>query len=110
MIPQRRKKPRRVDPERCPAHLAWIRGFNCSAQGCKAGPIEAHHVRMGSNAGLGIKPADERAIPLCQTHHAQLDSPSWSEREFYRVHAIDTEALISHFIHHSPPLRRRRAA
>lgn len=110
MLPQRRKKPRRVDPERCPAHLQFIRGHYCAVAGCLGHPIEAHHVRLGSHAGLGIKPSDERAIPLCHPHHMQLDSPGWSEARFYAEHKIDTEKLIAWFISHSPPLRRRRVA
>lgn len=32
-------------------------------------PIEAAHVRLGSGAGMGQKPDDFRAAPLCKFHH-----------------------------------------
>lgn len=34
-------------------------------------PIEAAHVRFGSGAGMGQKPCDFFAVPLCRDHHAQ---------------------------------------
>lgn len=113
MIPHRRKKPRRVDRERCPAHLQWVRGFECCGRDGPTpcdGAIEAHHVRLGSYAGLGIKPADDRAIPLCHSHHMLLDSPGWSEARFYREYDIPIDQVLWWFVSHSPPLRRRRAA
>lgn len=110
MIPRRRKRPRRVDPERCQGHLQFVRGFDCSVAGCKETPVDPHHVRLGNLAGASRKPPDDQAIPLCRMHHSQLDSWGWSEARFYAHYKLDTAALVRWFQDHSPPLRRRRAA
>src|SRR5215469_16753259 len=51
-------------------HLAFVRQLPCVACG-KAAPSEAAHVRTGTDAGVGIKPADRYAVPLCVTCHAK---------------------------------------
>ena len=50
-------------------HLAFVRQLPCVACG-KAGPSEAAHVRTGANGGVGVKPADRYAVPLCNACHA----------------------------------------
>ena len=50
-------------------HLAFVRQLPCVACG-KAAPSEAAHVRTGTDAGVGIKPADRYAVPLCASCHA----------------------------------------
>ena len=45
---------------------------------------QAHHVRFGHKAGMGIKPDDYRSIPLCQKHHDDAHNakiPPWIGRE-----------------------------
>jgi len=51
-------------------HLTFVRQLPCVACG-KAAPSEAAHVRTGTDAGVGIKPADRYAVPLCTTCHAK---------------------------------------
>ena len=51
-------------------HLAFVRQLPCVACG-KAAPSEAAHVRTGTDAGVGIKPADRYAVPLCVSCHAK---------------------------------------
>src|SRR5499427_8044291 len=51
-------------------HLAFVRQLPCVACG-KAAPSEAAHVRTGTDAGVGIKPADRYAVPLCASCHAK---------------------------------------
>jgi hypothetical protein len=50
-------------------HLAFVRQLPCVACG-KAAPSEAAHVRRGANGGVGVKPADRYAVPLCNACHA----------------------------------------
>lgn len=58
---------------RSPAHLAWCRTRRCIAEGQEClGRIEAHHVRENGNGGMGMKPGDDDAVPLCSYHHAEL--------------------------------------
>ena len=45
-------------------HLAFIRQLPCVACG-KAAPSEAAHVRTGTDSGVGMKPGDRYAVPLC---------------------------------------------
>ena len=51
-------------------HLAFIRLLPCVACG-KAAPSEAAHVRTGTDSGIGRKPGDRYAAPLCIACHAK---------------------------------------
>jgi hypothetical protein len=51
-------------------HLAFVRQLPCVACG-KAAPSDAAHVRTGTDGGLGMKPGDRYAVPLCTTCHAK---------------------------------------
>lgn len=58
-------------------HKAFIRELPCAVggKGCY-GPIEAAHVRMGSDGGVGMKPSDCYIVPLCNKHHAAQHTTS----------------------------------
>ena len=51
-------------------HLAFVRQLPCVACG-KAPPSEAAHVRTGTDGGVGVKPGDRYAVPLCAACHAK---------------------------------------
>jgi hypothetical protein len=51
-------------------HLTFVRQLPCIACG-KAAPSEAAHVRTGTDSGVGRKPGDRYAVPLCSTCHAK---------------------------------------
>src|SRR5215472_16575972 len=51
-------------------HLAFVRQLPCVACG-KAAPSEAAHVRTGTDGGVGVKPGDRYAVPLCASCHAK---------------------------------------
>src|SRR5437870_12681658 len=51
-------------------HLAFVRQLACVACG-KAAPSHAAHVRTGTDSGLGLKPGDRYAVPLCTACHAK---------------------------------------
>ena len=51
---------------RSKAYLDYIRGLPCAICG---GEAEPHHWRKGALAGVGLKPDDCFAIPLCAEHH-----------------------------------------
>lgn len=77
MIPNRRK-PQRIGLRHSPlirsdSHLRWVRGFECccAASGNCEGRIEAAHVRSETDGGMGVKPSDRYAVPLCSGHHAE---------------------------------------
>jgi hypothetical protein len=55
-------------------HLAAIRELPCLV--CGRSPSDAAHVRIGHTAetrtqGMGRKPADDQAVPLCHQHHME---------------------------------------
>jgi hypothetical protein len=62
---------RQSQAELAPAgqHLAFVRQLPCVACG-RAAPSDAAHVRKGANGGVGVKPADRYAVPLCNACHA----------------------------------------
>lgn len=86
----------------CPAFLAFVRRRPCCACGAPA-PSQAAHVRMGCptigkrNAGIGEKPSDRWAVPLCADCH--LDAPDAQhrvgERAFWARVGIDPFALAT---------------
>jgi hypothetical protein len=55
---------------RRPQHLVFVRQLPCVACG-KAAPSEAAHVRTGTDGGIGVKPGDRYAVPLCTACHAR---------------------------------------
>jgi len=110
--------PARIKPEpmgrdkriRSPAHLGWVRSHACCVPGCDGRPIEAAHVRSGTDGGTGLKPGDMWAISLCAAHHRGQHQVG--EPEFERQHGIDMKALASEFAARSPHRTKltRRAA
>ncbi len=53
--------------------------------------IEAHHVRKG--AGIGLKPSDRAAAPLCMEHHSEGHTLGW--RSFEVRHGLDLTAIAA---------------
>jgi len=105
MLPDRLlSKPRREQRIRCPSHLKWVRGFKCCVPGCDYRPIEAAHVRAGTNGGVGLKPDDTWVISLCQLHHQEQHHAG--EPAFERVYKIDMKALAKEFATKSPHRRK----
>lgn len=87
----RQRQPRIRDEK----HLKFIRTLPCCI--CGANGVHAAHLRMGSvkhgkfNPGVGSKPDDRWATPLCPMHHT--DSPAAQhiigEPDFWSQHGID---------------------
>jgi hypothetical protein len=67
-------------------HLAFVRQLPCVACG-KAAPSEAAHVRTGTDGGVGVKPGDRYAVPLCAACHAKQHRIG--ELSFWSVLSID---------------------
>ncbi|WP_083274587.1 DUF968 domain-containing protein [Novosphingobium resinovorum] len=104
------RKPRREGRWKSQAHLSFVRSFHCAWPGCQRAPIEAAHVRIGSGAGMGQKPDDYRAVPLCGSdldfmgHHAQQHAIG--EQSFWRAYQAasgqSVEKLIDSLCDASP--------
>ena len=67
-------------------HLAFVRQLSCVACG-KAAPSEAAHVRLGTDAGVGIKPSDRYSVSLCTSCHELQHR--FGELRFWSVLRID---------------------
>lgn len=105
--------PRRIEREpkpgvakriRSPGHLAWVRTHACCVPECLDRPIEAAHVRTGTDGGMGIKPGDQWAISLCRDHHAWQHRVG--EEAFEAAHKINMKALAREFAAKSPHRRK----
>lgn len=53
---------------RLPKYLSWLRRQPCAICG-RHGPSQACHVRKGTDGGMGIKPSDNYAFPMCLWCH-----------------------------------------
>lgn len=108
-LPRKIEKPPRFNMAkrvRSPGHMKWVRGHACSVPGCDAMPIEAAHVRTGTEGGMGIKPGDDWVISLCSYHHRRQHVIG--ERAFELAHGIDMKALAREFASKSPKLKGKR--
>lgn len=69
------------------AYLAFIRAHPCLKCG-RGAPVEAHHEPMG-RTGMGIKPPDYHAVPLCsachQRRHQQGPREFWGHFDIRRA-------------------------
>lgn len=112
---------RPVDPVRKPdawfrsdKHLASIRTMSCAC-GCGGlaandnNPVEAAHVRTGTDGAAGTKPSDFYVLPLTlRCHKIQL---SMSERAFWAQRGVMDPAFEAlKLALHSPCERTRKAA
>lgn len=121
MILKRRKPPkmglRKAPQVRCPAHLQFVRGFECAIKGKKGlwreheelehvcqGTVQAAHVRSGTDGGAGVKPSDRWAIPLCLGAHAQQHAVG--EPAFEAMWGIDMKKIAAGLASRSPHLRK----
>lgn len=84
-------------------HAEKIRQLNCC--NCwKEGQTEWAHIRIGSNAGIALKPHDKRTVPLCTKCH----------REQHRVGELtfwlyDLSAALSYASNmHNKPLEQMK--
>lgn len=85
MLPPKRQKEAKPEGRwKSSTHLAFVRSFCCAVPGCQGVPVEAAHVRNGSDAGMGRKPSDYYAAPLCKGHHAQQHNTG--ERSFWAAY------------------------
>lgn len=100
---------RTPDRIHCPGHLAWIRNTRrCLADSpdCQGG-MEAHHVRENGNAGTGLKPGDDDAVPLCAFHHHELHTIG--AKTFEARHKVDLDGSAAIGWRDSPHGVRYRA-
>jgi hypothetical protein len=85
------RDPRRLDPD----YLVFLRGRPCCLCGA---PAEAAHIRIGLT-GMGRRPHDRLAVPLCPREHrlAKDAQHSMSEAKFWNIHRIDPFELAAKY-------------
>ena len=76
-------------------YMHWLRQQACCVSGDPYDTI-AHHVRMGANAGIGMKPSDYRTVPLSPQLHVTLHNNG--EREFWYKAKIDPLSKIVEYL------------
>lgn len=101
------KAPKRSSRFRSQKHLNHVRSHACVVCDAEA-PIEAAHVRLGSDGGMGSKPSDFYAVPLCggatgchQRQHTVGERTFWQGR--------DPQAIMGELIRTSPARREIEA-
>jgi hypothetical protein len=112
MIPKRRKPQKlglRAEPQiRSQSHMAWVRGHECAVAGTVgmscSDRIEAAHVRVGTDGGMGVKPGDNWVLPLCSAHHAQQHA--LGETTFAALHKINMKQIAAELWVKSPHRRK----
>lgn len=111
--PKRRKPVKMMVREstviRSPGHLRFVRAHECAVcGGLPSGyPIEAAHVRTGTDGGMGMKPSDSWTIPLCAHHHR--DQHMIGEAEFENIFKINMKAFAENLWLISPHGKAYRA-
>lgn len=76
---------------RNPNYLKFVRGLPCSVSGVDYNVVAAH-VRIGSCAGIGLKPSDFRTVPLSTELH--MRQHQIGERSFWKEACIYQEDAI----------------
>ena len=94
-------------------HLRFVRSHPCSIRGmigdsrihvC-SGPIQAAHIRMGTDGGTGKKPSDNFTIPLCADAHAEQGQIG--EQAFEKRYLLNTKKMAECLWLDSPVNKRR---
>lgn len=85
---------------RSEAHLRWVRSHRCCVSYCQGMPIQAAHVRSGTDGGTSLKPGDDWTISLCADHHRRQHT--FGESAFEKDFGIDMKALAIEFAQKSP--------
>ena len=78
--PRKKNSQRADEVRRVPPYLKWLRGRKCAANRSTVpceGFMEAAHVDHAGGKGVGLKVADEHALPLCAGHHARQHRRGW---------------------------------
>lgn len=73
----------KVKKTRDKKHLKWVRTLPCCVSGF-IGPVEAAHIRSGTEGGTGLKPGDNWVVPLNHARHNLQHSIG--EKSFWGPH------------------------
>ena len=79
-------------------HLKFIRELECVF--CASPFVQAAHLRIGTDGGMGLKPSDHWVTPLCHAHHSKQHQIG--ERTFwkgYDPHTLCRELFLLTGLH-----------
>lgn len=100
-----RKTPRRRSAKLCPEHLVWVRTLPCAVPSCLSREdSQACHVRQNTGAGMGMKPGDAWAVPMCGCHHREQHQIGHAA--FDAKYGINLRKLAEELVQLSPFRRR----
>ena len=93
-------------------HLRFVRSKQCAIQGMKgdsrihvcSGPIQAAHIRMGTDGGTGKKPSDNFTVPLCAKAH--VEQGQIGEGAFEKRYLLNTKKMAEWLWLDSPVNKR----
>lgn len=116
MLPAKRQKP--VSgilraPERVyQRHRKWLRSHECvctlsATLAACSGAIEVSHIRTAANSGVGLKPMDSSAVPMCSNHHRLYHQRGHQSFETY--YGLDLAKLAAEFAAKTPDEKLREA-
>ena len=79
-------------------YLSWLREQNCVVSNKKAQC--AHHIRLGTNGGTGIKPSDYFCLPLINEYHTtgSLALHMIGEETFLKQFELDPISLFIKYL------------
>jgi hypothetical protein len=73
-------------------HLKFVADRPCFV--CETShDVQAHHLMRTGERGIGLKSGDDKAIPLCFTHHTELHL-NGDEVDFFELHGIDHGEVV----------------
>lgn len=76
-------------------YLDFLRLLPCYICGCQDGTVVGHHLKCSRSGGMGIKPGDNYAIPLCHRHHREVhDSGELSTFLKYNCYFVNRYDLV----------------
>lgn len=97
----------KIDERDHPKHRAWVRKRPCTVHGADCrGQVHAHHVRNGTDGGMGLKPHDRWVVPLCAYHHDELHRNG--ARSFERAYNVNLASEALALAERSPDRTVRR--
>ena len=84
-------------PDRDPEYLSRVRKESCACCGI-ANKSEAHHMRINSLGGVGIKPSDAYTLPLCEDCHREIAHMQGNAELLKRFEWITKHMSIDEFM------------
>lgn len=92
---------------RDPAWLKAVREMPCVLTG-KPGPNDPAHIRYGHGGGMGMKPPDNRVLPL--SHELHIEQHRVGEVSFWRHHVmVNPDFLMACVVAYAEKLHREKS-